>query len=159
MKESTARSGKIDAKVIGLGAALVIALGGVYISWRLSNPPARPPVSVPAEERQSVQDGEVDRLLASVEARLQQDAAVIATDWPSAAAPVVVARAAEVKSEAVLKLRGVVQGEQFMAFINDSTVGVGETVAGYTVESIQAESVTVVDGRGRKQVLLLYENP
>ena len=159
MKISTAQAGKVDVKVIGLGAALVIALGGVYFSWRMTNPPPRAPQSVSAAQSQAVQDDEVDRLLASVASRLQEDAVNIDTDWPSADAPVVVARAAEAKPEAVLKLRGGVQGAQAMAFINDSTVGVGETVEGYTVESIQAESVTVVDGRGRRQVLSLYENP
>ncbi len=99
----------------------------------------------------------------SVEARLLEDAEPVRTDWAEVAAPVARviknAESSAAKEIPTFKLRGVVHGgPQAMAFINETTVGLGETILGSRVIAITNDSVTLVDGQGKQHVLSLYEN-
>jgi type II secretory pathway component PulC len=164
MSRTGEQKGKMDAKTIGLAVLLLAALGGVYFSYRMTNAP----VTVSADgtlisQAQNASLETADRLMKSVEARLQEDAQRVPTDWAEVAAPIaqehksVVASAA--KEAPTFKLRGVVHGgAQAMAFINETTVGLGETILGSRVIAITNDSVTLVDGQGKQHVLSLYEN-
>ena len=141
MSSVVEQKGKMDAKTIGLAVLLVAALGGVYFSYRMTNAP----------------------VTVGVEARLQEDAEPVRTDWAEVAAPVARviknAEASATKEVPTFKLRGVVHGgTQAMAFINETTVGLGETILGSRVIAITNDSVTLVDGQGKQHVLSLYEN-
>ena len=154
MSSVVEQKGKMDAKTIGLAVLLVAALGGVYFSYRMTNAPVT--VSVAGAVTAQAQT-------ASVEARLQEDAEPVRTDWAEVAAPVARviknAEASATKEVPTFKLRGVVHGgTQAMAFINETTVGLGETILGSRVIAITNDSVTLVDGQGKQHVLSLYEN-
>lgn len=161
MNKPSARVGKVDVKVLLLGGLLALALGGVYFSYRITNAPTRPsPSGAPVSVVAPVGLSELDRLTVAVENRLKANEQRISADWASpvaAAAPK--AKAAPVgREETVLRLRGVAQGGvQPLAFINEATVGLGESIMGFTVTEIRADGVTMVDGQGRKHVLPLYE--
>lgn len=164
MKGLADKSGKADPKAIGLAVLLVAALGGVFFSYRMTNAPVEAPSTGPAEvQKQAADFATVDRLMNSVENRLKEDAEKVRTDWAVAAAPVApVVKTPEAKGKTEIptfKLRGVVNGgAQPMAFINETTVGLGETILGARVTAITNDSVTLVDAQGKQQVLSLYEN-
>lgn len=162
MKKPTPQAGKTDAKVLGLGALLLVALGGVFVSYRLTNAPRSPVMRTAAAggvAQPALED--MDRLLAAVENRIRSDGTAVQTDWAEPvvpAAPAARAPLAAASEAAVLKLRGVVRGgAQPMAFINETTVGLGEVVEGYKLTEIREDGVTLVDGQGRQHVLPLYE--
>lgn len=161
MSKPSAQTGKVDAKVLVLGCLLLLALGGVYLSYRLTHAPARPSSrSAAATDLAPAGLAELDRLITAVDTRLKEGQRIVTADWASpvaAAAPKAQPTAAS-REETVLKLRGVAQnGAQPIAFINEATVGLGESILGYTVSEIRADGITLVDGQGRKHVLPLYE--
>lgn len=164
MSSVVEQKGKMDAKTIGLAVLLVAALGGVYFSYRMTNAPVTVSVAgAVTAQAQTASLEAADRLMKSVEARLQEDAEPVRTDWAEVAAPVARviknAEASATKEVPTFKLRGVVHGgTQAMAFINETTVGLGETILGSRVIAITNDSVTLVDGQGKQHVLSLYEN-
>ena len=164
MSNPSETKGKMDPKAAGLAVLLVAALGGVYFSYRMTNAPVSVGATGPvAAQAQAASLEAADRLMKSVEARLLEDAQPVLADWVEVAAPVArVIKSAEAsasKEAPTFKLRGVVHGgAQAMAFINETTVGLGETILGSRVIAITNDSVTLVDGQGKQHVLSLYEN-
>ena len=164
MKKITHKAGKTDPKALGMAVLLVAALGGVYFSYRMTNAPGTAKSFGPTTSQAQVTSFEaMDRLIKSIETHLQEDAEKVRTDWVVAAAPVapvVKTPSAVAKTEdPTFKLRGVVNGgQQPIAFINETTVGLGETILGSRVKAITNDSVTLVDGQGKEHVLSLYQN-
>lgn len=164
MNNMNDKPGKTDPKTLGLAVLLAAALGGVYFSYRMTH--ASVSVTTTGPTTLQAQSGSLefaDRLMKSVETRLQEDAEKVRADWVVAAAPVATVIKTSVADKEIgnptFKLRGVVNGgRQPMAFINETTVGLGETILGSRVTAISDDQVTLVDGQGKQNVLFLYEN-
>lgn len=150
-----------------LAALLAVAMGAVIFSWRQTHAP--PPAvasnaGVHAGEVETLL-GEVDRLAASVQTQVEARAERLdVRDWPArVVVPVVPADpvadpVAETPEQKVLRLKGIARvGEQAVAFVNDSTLSVGETLDGYEVAEIGPEHVVLKDGAGETITLRLYE--
>lgn len=159
MTASILKAGKTDPKVLVLGGVLALALAGVGFSWHLTRAPAGPapaaatPAAVLAPDLQE----QASQLAQSVQSRLLADADAIDVSWPAAAAPAPVTRARVVQAEVTFRLRGIARdGSQPVAFLDDRTLGLGESIDGFKLVEIADESVTLQDERGRKHVVRLY---
>lgn len=142
-----------------LVAVLALALGGVYLSWRLSNParPAVPPPTAAQVTTAGNSAAEVDRLVASVRSLLEGDAEVLDVAWRPVVVPAAVEEAVSVVGKATFKLKGVARdGQHPVAFIDNRTVALGEEVAGYKLVEIGVESVTLLDPDGQRHEVKLY---
>ena len=147
-----------DPKVWMLGGVLALALVGVVLSWQFSRKADRAPAeSAPATILVSELTTQADQLAKSVQSRLLADADAIDVSWPAAVVPAPAARPRAAQAEQMFRLRGVARdGARPVAFLDDFTVGLGEEVQGYKLVEIADESVTLVDERGRKHVVQLY---
>ena len=151
--------GRLDPKVPLLALLLVLAVGAAGISWRRAH---RPAVADPARGSASLAGRleELDQLMKAVQDRLQHDAEPLDPSWPVAKVVVAPRAADPERAGQALCLRGIARsGAQAVAFINEQTLAVGETLEGFTLLEIGNERVTLVDGRGHQQHLSLPGMP
>ncbi|HMP75848.1 MAG TPA: hypothetical protein PKE12_06080 [Kiritimatiellia bacterium] len=146
-----------------LAVGLALAIGAVIYSWRASNPsPAhtvRTDTSTVADEAASVA---LDDLAASVRQHVQDAATPLDTSqWPTRVAPPPEPVQKEVVISAetrTLRLKGIARhGSDAVAFIEDSTLAVGESIAGHRVLEIGDEQVVLANPDGERVTLRLYE--
>lgn len=150
-----------------LAALLAVAMGAVIFSWRQTHSPPPDAGANPGVHVGAVEDNlaEVDRLAASVQTQVEARAERLdVRAWPAKVvmptvpADPVADPVAEVPERKVLRLKGIARvGEQAVAFVNDSTLSVGETLDGYEVAEIGPEHVVLKDGTGETITLRLYE--
>lgn len=149
-----------------LAVLLALALGVVVYSWRASKPVASHAESASTQglDFDPVFRG-LDQVTDSVQARMQRAAQSLdISRWPSKIVPVPTPTPVLKKNDLEQKpaldfhLKGVVrQGTQALAFINDRTLALGESIDGYRLAEIDAESVVLIDPEGEQTVLRLYE--
>jgi hypothetical protein len=157
MKIMAAKSGKIDPRVLGLGALLGLALLGVGLSWRMSQTASSGAAAASAPTSVEQMSQEADRLSAEVQTRLREDSKAIETDWPVVEVPkVAVPKAAAKQAGMDFRLRGVVRGGTHpAAFLNDKTLLLGEELNGFKLVGIEDNHVTLQDPTGRKHEVFL----
>lgn len=145
-------------KVVMLAVALGVALAVVAYSWRRSQSQPESAASTALAQDAAQLSGEAEKLMQSVRGRLAADAERIDVGWVPPPAPEAPAPAirAEIGRE-TFKLKGIARdGSHPVAFIDNRTLGIGESIEGYKLIEIGNESVTFLDPRGKRYIVGLY---
>ena len=153
-------AGGQTTRLVVVSVLFVLALGGVALSWRFSHPRPRVVENDDMARCAALRD-EAGQAVASIQARLRADAAPVVFDGLDVRKEVVAAAIPEpatpTPANITFRLRGVVPtGNPPVAFVDDRTVSLGESIDGFKVVAIAAESMTVRDASGRTHVIKLY---